>query len=208
MIEAISISTGSVAAAAAAGSPPLGYPVSLSLIKKHLRVDTSRFDDLIDVYLPAAIEWIENATHRTVLQREHLWILRDFPRDETAIRLPRGKTVSVASIVYTDGDEQTTLTGPTSQVAGTDYQEDLRGDDGGILTPPSGQSWPSVDCDAPAPVVITFTAGPAETAADLKRAILFLIADHITMPGSADMGSGRQADAINAIVSPYCLHRF
>ena len=52
------------------------------------------------------------------------------------------------------------LNGPNSSPEGVDWQEDLRSDAGGIIAPPYGVVWPSVDTmDAVAPVTITFTAG-------------------------------------------------
>jgi hypothetical protein len=43
--------------------------------------------------------------------------------------------------------------------------------------PPRGETWPAVDCEAPSPVVITFTAGytAEELPRDILNALLFYI---------------------------------
>lgn len=159
--------------------PDSPLPISLSDLKAQLRVSGSDEDGLIQGYLFAALHTAENVTHRTIVSREHRWTLRDFPCSiRQDIRLPRGKTQSVSSIQYTSGGTTATLTGPSSgSPAGTDYQEDLEGDDGGIIMPNQGASWPSVDLDVPSPVVITFTAGWAsgDIPQDVIHAVMLLV---------------------------------
>jgi uncharacterized phiE125 gp8 family phage protein len=187
-------------------------PLSLTLAKQHLAEDSTDNDELIETYILAAIKWAEGQMRRTIYSRSHSWTLKDFPRgpDQT-IRLPRGKTQSVESIAYVSGGSTVTLTGPSSgSPAGTDYQEDLRGDDGGILLPLSGASWPSTDIDAIAPVTVTFTAGylAAEVPQDIIHALLFAISDAFENRGTADMSAGRNFDTRQALISPYRLHRW
>lgn len=151
-------------------------PLSLGQVKTYLRITDAQFDDLLDsMYLPGAVQWAEGVMHRSILAKTHYWILRDFPRGiDQSIRLPRGKTQSVTSIAYTDANATTTLTGPSSgSPIGTDYREDLSGNDGGILYPAYGADWPSVDVYAPAPVLITFSAGwtMSTIPADIRNAI-------------------------------------
>ncbi len=167
---------------AALPSSPL--PVDLALIKAHCAIDDTRFDTLIPVYLMSAIEWAEGETNRTIFERSHSWVLRDFPR-ETEIRLPRGKTKSVESIQYVSGGVTITLTGPSSVVPGTDYTEDLRSNAGGVI---SMENWPSVDTDAVSPVVINFTAGWASTSVpfDITRALLYVVNEAIEARGGPD----------------------
>lgn len=159
-------------------APSSPLPLDMTLVKQHVAVDFDDVDDLLTTYIMAAVAAFENTTHRSIVQREHTWVLAGFPiypRDR--IHLPRGKTASVASIAYIRNGQTVTLTGPTSTVAGTDYQEDLRGDDGGVLLPPQGQQWPTADCDVPNPVTITFQAGydAATLPGDILNALLFHI---------------------------------
>lgn len=191
-------------------SSPL--PVDLDLIKTHAAIDGTDFDTLLPVYLFAAIDWAENAMHRTIFARPHRWILWDFPHaDFKGIRLPRGKAQSVEKIEYVAGGQTVTLTGPSSDTPGTDYREDLRNDAGGLVMPLAGQSWPSVDYDTPAPVTIHFTAGwqADEVPSQIIHALLFAVSDAFENRGSADLGSnGANLLAREALISSYRLVRF
>ncbi|HVQ43782.1 MAG TPA: phage head-tail connector protein [Candidatus Saccharimonadia bacterium] len=191
------------------------FPLSLDLVKAHLREDSDDFDTIIELYSRAAIEWAEGATKRTIYSRSHMWILGDFPRDVCGeIWLPRGKCSAVESIVYRDslGAAQT-LHGPTSSVspAGDDWQENLTGDAGGFLYPPLGGVWPSANVYAAAPVTITFTAGwaSADVPADITHALLFAVADMYDTAGSADLTVfGKNLTTRNSLISPYILNRW
>jgi uncharacterized phiE125 gp8 family phage protein len=186
-------------------------PVSMDLIKAHCAVDFDDQDDLLQTYLFAAITAFENTTHRSIFEREHRWVLSAFPiYPYERIWLPRGKTASVASVEYNSDGTTTTLTGPTSLPAGTDYQEDLRGDDGGLVMPPRGQSWPSADCDVPDPVVITFVAGydADMLPSDILNALLWFIR---TLYDDGRTDPQKQAENLGVfetLVSSYRLTRF
>lgn len=187
-------------------------PLSLSLLKDHLSVDGDDQDALIEAYALAAIHWAEGAARRTIYARDHAWVLRAFPSSSYGeIRLPRGKTQSVESIAYSVGGTVTTLTGPSGSPAGTGWQEDLRGDSGGVLMPTRGGSWPSTDLDVPAPVVITFTAGwlAAEVPDDITHALMFAVSDAFDTRGTADLGTtGKNFTTRQALVAPYRLKRW
>jgi uncharacterized phiE125 gp8 family phage protein len=196
--------------------PP--WAITSSMITEHCRIDSSDDEDVQKVYLKAAIAWAENETHRTIFARSSRWVLRDFPRwRDQGILLPRGKTQSVQSVAYSSGGETFTLTGPSSgSPAGADYQEDLRGEDGAVLMPPRGGCWPSTDCDVPAPVTITFTAGwlASEVPADIIHAILFAISDFVEIKGTLDLdpamiaAGGPRYFARESLISSYRLSRW
>jgi len=186
-------------------------PVNLDLIKQHSAIDSSDFDTLMETYLLAAIAWAEGAMHRTIFARSHTWVLRGFPCDvRQEIRLPRGKTQSVESIEYVHNGATVALTGPSSSPAGTDYQEDLTGDDGGVVMPNDGAVWPAYEIEVPAPVTIKFTAGwqPAQVPSEIIHALLFAVNDAFEMRGAADMNAGPGFQARNALISAYRLTRF
>lgn len=180
-------------------------PVDLETLKAHLAVDGPALDSLIStIYLPAAVEWAEDYMQRSIIARVHTWSIRNFPnwRNRHAlwevvrgfnpyeIRLPRGKTLSVDNVTYTDGDGEHQLVGPTSGSPGADYQENLTNESGGLIRPLVGQVWPQVLCDELAPVKITFTAG-WETADDvparIKQALFVAVTDMLELRGSTDM---------------------
>lgn len=196
------------------GSPWL---IDETLIKNHVRIDGAGEDVNLQDYVAAAILWAENCTHRTIIRRAHRWVLREFPIDNRqVIRLPRGRTVSVAKIEYSSGGSLIELTGPTSSPPGAGYQEELRGDGGGVLMPLRGTSWPSVDLDVPAPVTITFTAGwhAEDIPRDLLNGILMAIADGFDIRGSGDAAAakletgGARLPARQALISGYMLPRW
>lgn len=196
-----------------ASSPAI---IDATLLKSHVRIDFDDDNSLIDLYVQAAVRWAEGVTQRTIVQRSHQWVLRDFGSSANEeIRLPRGKTASVESITYSVNGSTTTITGPSSSPAGTDYQEDLRGDSGGVLMPTRGSSWPSVDADVPAPVVISFTAGWAQDQipADLLNALMFFVADCYELRGETDFlphmaqSGGARFMARWNLISGYCLPR-
>ena len=134
-------------------------PIELDVIKTHCAVDFDDQDELLVSYMFAAIDAFEGIAHRSAFSREHRWTLKDFERDGNGgMWLPRGKVSAISSIAYVLNGTTTTLTGPTSSPVGDDYQEALF-DASALILPPRGQSWPSVDYDAPQPVLITYTAG-------------------------------------------------
>lgn len=186
-------------------------PLDLSLVKDHLAVIDDDSNALIEKYILAAIHWAEGAMRRAIYSRSHTWVLKDFPCER--IRLPRGKTQSVESIVYSLNGTLTTLYGPSSSESPTTvgFQEDLTGDNGGVLMPLRGESWPSGDYDVPAPVTITFTAGwlAAEVPADIENALLFAVADAFEMRGTGDLGAGgAHFETREVLISPYRLKRW
>jgi uncharacterized phiE125 gp8 family phage protein len=186
-------------------------PISLALVKDHLAVDGIDSDALIETYIMAGIRWAETFMRRTIFARSHSWVLRDFPRHrELRVWLPRGKTQSVESIVYVNGGQSVALSGPSSAAPGTDFAEDLRGDNGGFVLPTSGASWPAADCDAASPVVINFTAGwlADQLPRDVLHGILFAVSDAFDNRGTADLSQGRNFSTRDALLSPYRLHRF
>lgn len=189
---------------------PVGLPLDLETVKSDLRIDPEGDLDsvLVEQYIPDALSWAEGSTRRTILARAHRWILADFPRTrDQVITLPRGKAQSVASIAYSLNGSITTLTGPSSgSPEGTDYQEDLRGTSGRLM-PNRGSSWPSVDCDAIAPVVITFTAGweVGSIPAPIRRAMTVAVYEALELKGLLDTRAGFDVDFRDKIISAWRL---
>lgn len=189
------------------------FPLDMTLIRAHCAVDGTDSDALLETYALAAIAWAEDTMHRTVFQRGHAWALGDFPRgDYRRIRLPRGRAVSVESVVYYDAATPQTLFGPSSGSPGDDFQEDLSSDDGGVIAPLVGiGDWPSVETQAISPVVINYTAGWQVDAIPMPilHAILFATSDMFDTRGSADLTVfGRNFETRTRLVSPYILDRW
>ena len=192
------------------GSP---LPLDLSFVKLHCAIDYTDSDALIEQYVLAAIRAFEDTTHRTVFSRDHRWVLKDFPPTPGyQITLPRGRTTAVESIVYYSDGVATTLGGPTSSGSPTpaDYQEDLRGEHGGVLAPLSGSAWPAVDTLQVAPVTITFTAGwaNADVPPDITQALLWYIRTALDDNRSDPMKAIANNTVFEAMVSGWRLDRF
>lgn len=191
---------------------PTSYPLDLRRIKEQLRIDHDELDDLImNQHLPAAFEWAEGETHRSLISREHRWILSQFPSTGFGtIRLPRGKTQSVSGIDYISNTATVSLAGPSSSPAGTAWIEDLGSDAGGRLLPAQTEFWPSADENHPTPVKITFHAGylAADFPNDLALAIMFYIGDALFMTNAADLPRGADPFFKDALVSSYRIHRW
>ncbi len=134
---------------------PTEYPVTLSdLVSVHIKVDdTDPEADLINEYIKAATELVEDYTQRTFMQTVWEYQAPDFSEMdcEGYLKLMKAPLVSVESVKYVDSDkvEQTMDT--------SDYQVQS-----GLLNAPGRikfiGSVPSLD-DRPDAVKIRFTAG-------------------------------------------------
>lgn len=186
---------------------PSAPPLDTELVKSQLRITHDAFDELIStLHIPGAVSWAEGETKRAIALRPCRWVLSQFPR--SPIYLPAGKTDSVTSIRYVVDGQTVTLRGPSSgSPIGTDYQEDLSSDAGGILMPPPGDLWPSADRDVPAPVVIDFVAGwPSDRIpADLKLGMMWYIAEALDAVGGADIGPHMDFSLKDKMISGWVL---
>ena len=129
-------------------TPPAAAPLSLALVKSHLRVSIKDDDELIKVYSAAACELAESETGRSFVNKGYCQMHDRFPslRDwgdfgtgyfyqtrkysrhhdhdhRQEIRLLRCPLLDVEQIVYIDqnGDEQTLLPAPELWQASTEY---------------------------------------------------------------------------------------
>jgi len=175
---------------------PSIYPITLSDMKAHLRVDTSDDDALITAYIAAATDWCENYTRRALVEQTWKLYLDNWPMTtDQRIYLPKGKVTSVASIVYANSASTTaTYSGSTSgSPVGTDYQESLVSDVMPFVAPAYGGSWPSITSVVD-PIVVTYTAGWSNTGSpetatvpeQLITAIRIKVADYYERRSSED----------------------
>lgn len=193
--------------------PIVDVPIALALVKEHCAITGTNQDATLAAYLRGAFRWAEGFTHRSLIARRHRWVISGFPACRE-IRLPRGKTQSVEGIAYSLNGEISVLYGPSNSPAGTDYQESLLGDDGGLLMPNRTSSWPAADLDVPAPVTISLTAGYSDSQLpeDVIPAILFAVDDSLELKGSADvpaqMLSAPRLQIRESMLTQFCLHRW
>ena len=112
---------------------------------------------------------------------------------DRSIYLPGGRVTAVNDIDYIDVDAAPqTLTGPTSQTPGTDYQEDLTNDEKAYLYPAQNGYWPNVDDLAVNAVMVDYQAGwddPSEIPESIRYAVKFKVGDMFTIRDTADAGN-------------------
>lgn len=83
--------------------PPSSEPVTTSLLKSHLRLNTTAEDSLLSMYITSARETFENLTQRSCLTTTWRLHLDAFPRN--VIRLPMAPLQSVTSVTYYDSND-------------------------------------------------------------------------------------------------------
>ena len=188
-------------------------PVSLATVKGMLGILQDDYDEVLaDVHIPAAVEWAEGVTRRSIVARTHRWSFKQFPWPDmhdysSSFKLPRGKTQSVESITYSYGGATTTLYGPSSSTPGTDWREDLGGDNGAILSPAYGRVWPITDWTDPQPVLVTFTAGwtSSQLPAQFVHAIARYCGDALAVAGATDITASTDLGAKDMLLMPWRL---
>lgn len=150
------------------------YPVSLDEIKAHLRIEIDDEDDLLLIYLAAAVSRLDGPnglTGHALMTQKWEQSFSGFPSSGSRIRLDVGPVQSVESIDYYDenGDPQTI--DPAGYAVFMD-------DDGSFVQLLNGSTWPKTSTRNDA-VTITYLAGLSDTGDDLpaeiKQAILLLV---------------------------------
>ena len=150
--------------------------VSLALLKAHLRLSGTAEDDLLAVYLGAAVDLAERATGRALLDRDRT---EKFSSWLDALVLPWAPVLSVSGITYldSDGDSQT-FTAYT--VAGLNQNESR-----GRIIPTPSASLPGLYQEGqPGQITVSYVAGYTTSSGSvattvpqgLRLAIMFLAA--------------------------------
>lgn len=201
---------------------PTVEPLTTAEAKDHARITHSVDDSLVDRYVAQARRQAETYTRRALIAQTWNLVMDDFPTDTyrnpgQLIYLPKGNTLSVTSITYTDaaGASQT-LTGPSSSPDGTDYQEDLNDDAGGILSPPYNSDWPEARVDTLGAVTVQFVAGygtaRTDVPQDILSAIQIMVADLYYRRTQADFMARDDQQTISpaarALLHPYRIDFF
>jgi uncharacterized phiE125 gp8 family phage protein len=143
---------------------PIGLAVDLAVAKEWIGV---RHDDLdtsvIEPLLKRAIKKVEDDTERAFYAQTWRLTLDDFPRcGSAAIELNRPHVESITAFSYIDGSGAV-----VAMVADDDYQTSFDVEPG-VLLPPPGGIWPSVQTNRAAAVVVDFVAGKSDpTAIDI-----------------------------------------
>ena len=161
-------------------TPPAYEPLSRALAKAHLRITDTLSDSLIDIYIAAAREYVEDYTGHCLVTQTWRYSLDQFPLlpnsqyapgnpnivqpavnnvwpldpSMWAIFVPRSPIQSVASIVYADTQTTTKTLDPSTYVVDSDSEPPR-------LTTAVSSFWPSAVFN-PNAVQITLMAGYAD----------------------------------------------
>lgn len=155
-------------------TPPASEPVSRAEAKLDLRLndDDQTEDELIDEYIAAAREHVENTTWRALTTQTLEAAFDRWPQGSELV-LPRPPLQSVTSITYTDAD------GVETVWDGANYIVDTRRQPGRIVLA-SGKSWPAGALQPVNGVVVRYVAGygePSAVPALYKKAIKLLVGE-------------------------------
>jgi uncharacterized phiE125 gp8 family phage protein len=166
---------------------PTVEPITTAEAKAHMRVDITDEDTLIDTYIEAARQLVEETTGMVFVERT---FRLDLPCLDTEIILPKPPLISVSSVQYYDSDNN------LQTLASSNYDVDVPG--GRILISSTG-TYPSTYV-RPDAVQITFTAGYESAASPkdyrapiperVKAAIKLIV---------ADMNENREASIVGSI---------
>lgn len=162
----------------------MAEPITLSLAKKHLRVDSAAEDDLITEIIADARSWVEDYTGQTLVQDSRALTLKSFTEQMLVWPIQ-----SVAEVSYRDS------AGVLQTLASSVYELDAI-ERPARLRLKSGQSWP-----AHGQIIVDLVAGYA-TAADIpggmRRAMYLLIGGFYGMRATGGLDEGTAAAARRA----------
>src|SRR5690606_38541579 len=146
---------------------PTAEPVSIDVLKDHLKVDHNDEDELLMTYLKSAREWAEGYTRRALLTQTLEMVLDDFPLT-FSLALMRPPLQSVTSVKYYDKDNV--------EATWTDYEVDARSEPGQIHF----NSMPGTALLESGGVVVRYVAGygndPALVPSPIVQGILMTVA--------------------------------
>jgi len=149
---------------------PAAQPVTLSDVKMAGRISTSAHDTMLTGLILAAVDAVENDTHRAIITQTWKKTVSDYSVNNR--KLPRPPLQSITSVKYMD------MTVTQQTVSNTIYQVDTASEPGSFSRLP-GMIWPQIAPGYKNPIEITFVAGYGDDAtsvpAMLKQAIIALV---------------------------------
>jgi len=174
----------------AAGPGPESEPVTLAEAKLHLRVEPALTleDGLIQTYLTAAREGIEQYTERT-------WAPRPLEARYGPVPGPWPLPVPAGPVQDVTAVESIATDGTVAALTG------WRFDPVAVVVWPSTDGWPA----APTAVAITYDAGPVVCPEPIRQGILLLLAQYYDHRAGLHVGSGSVTlpYAVEWLLSPY-----
>lgn len=159
--------------------------VSLTEMRKHLKMRDRKEDLLIESYVAAATKWCETFTRRQFVTATFDYLIDNFPlqshvrfprvlrSEDDRIALPRSPLISITSVTYLD------TAGVSTPFDALNYSADTASEPGYIFLK-NGKTWPTV-LDERNGVTIKFVAGYGNTTAvpaTIKAAVRYLAAHY------------------------------
>src|SRR6185295_18798974 len=149
---------------------PASQPITLSEVKRYLRIDDSDSDIDLAWMIEAAVDRIQVRTNRQLITARRVFTIDDFPCSDV-IRIPYAPLVEVHSITYTDSAGEINFVDPDV------YRVDCNALPGRLQA--INTTWPIIFCPVVGSVEIEYTCGMADAAedipADLRRAIALAV---------------------------------
>lgn len=202
--------------------PPAQEPVSVALVKRHLRLDHDADDDLLPTYIAAARAMAENYLARALITQQLLWTLAATPPAngwpvvgvpanlfvypqwfnlsllwQRPLMLPRQPVISVDAVSVTGQIGQPATALDPSQF-------------GADIASAQLQVFGSAGVQPNGAVQVTFTAGygptPASVPPPIVSAILMTAANLYERRGDED--GGEMSQTVMALLTPYRLVSF
>lgn len=185
---------------------PASEPITTSLLKSHLRLNTTDEDSLLAMYITAARQLFESYTERACITSTWRLYMDAFPR---VIRLPKAPLQSVTSVQYYD------TTNNLVTWSNTNYSVDIQREPGRIVPNvwfPGWQIWPcypALSWAVSPKIIVEFVAGwTTNNVPALVQQGILLLASHfyanreaLTADKLSDLPLGFQA-----ICSQYALN--
>lgn len=152
---------------------PATYPVTVSEVREHLRIDSNAEDTLLETYIAAATERAQVFTNRQFVTATYDWFLGGFPAGGAALYAPSAPLQSVTTLKYTDED------GVQQTWSSSKYTVDAESAPGRIVEA-YDEAWPSIR-EVPNAVEIRIVVGYGAASAvpmAVKHAIKLMVGDY------------------------------
>ncbi len=168
----------------------MAEPVSLATAKQHLRVFDVAEHDLINIYIRAARQWVEDYTGHILASRE---FVQRFAAWGDYLTIYRQPVTAITSIEYDSADDD--------QTAFTDFEFSTGQYPLNIY---AASSFPSLRTNGY--ITVTYTAGYADGEAPdaLVQAVLLLIGHFYTTRSAVSMDTPEEVPlAVKSLCRPY-----
>lgn len=178
----------------------------------HLRLDSDVDADLVDVYLGAATQVVQNHTRRQLVTATWRVDLACFPRVDRHIEIPLPPLQSVESVEYYDADGTLQTLDPSAYVVVGAHPTPVvtPAPMPGVVLLRDGASWPAT-AERPDAVQVAFVAGYGTEGAHvpdgLRHAIMIHAADSYVHRETLIVGTGTAtlSRTVSALLAPYMV---